>query len=246
MYALRLLDQQHDAAGADAVGRLRGRRRHRHAGEHRPPHRRRHAAVRGGAQGRARDRLHHHLDHVLADRGVHPGAADGRHGRPRVPRIRGHDRGRHHHLRLRLADADADAVRAHAARPSRGRARKEADLRAARVRGMFNGWLRGYEWTLDKVFAYKPVMLLVTFATIVGTVGSTSSSRRASSRPRIPASLLVITEAATDISFEAMVRAAGQGCGDHPAGSRPSTTSIRPSASAGPIRPPITAACSSC
>ncbi len=27
---------------------------------------------------------------VLADRGVHPGAADGRHGRPRVPRIRGH------------------------------------------------------------------------------------------------------------------------------------------------------------
>ena len=96
---VRVLDQQHDAAGADAVGRLRGRRRHRHAGEHRPPHRGRHAAVRGGAQGRARDRLHHHLDHVLADRGVHPGAADGRHGRPRVPRVRGVDRGRDHHFR---------------------------------------------------------------------------------------------------------------------------------------------------
>ena len=96
---LRLLDQQHDAAGADAVGRLRGRRRHRHAREHRPPHRGRHAAVRGGAQGLARDRLHHRLDHLLADRGVHPGAADGRHRRPRVPRIRGDDRGRHHRCR---------------------------------------------------------------------------------------------------------------------------------------------------
>ena len=51
---VRVLDQQHDAAGADAVGRLRGRRRHRHAREHRAPHRRRHAAVRGRAQGRAR------------------------------------------------------------------------------------------------------------------------------------------------------------------------------------------------
>ena len=39
------LRQQHDAAGADPVGRLRGRRRHRHAGKHRPPYRTRHAAV---------------------------------------------------------------------------------------------------------------------------------------------------------------------------------------------------------
>ena len=113
----RLLHQQYDAAGADPVGRLRGRRRHRDAGKHRPPHRGRHAAVRGGAQGLARDRLHHRLDHVLADRRVHSGAVDGRHGRPRVPRIRGHDRGRDHRLRLRVADADADAVRARARAP---------------------------------------------------------------------------------------------------------------------------------
>ena len=33
---------------------------------------------------------------LLADRGVHSGAADGRHRRPRVPRIRGHDLGRDH------------------------------------------------------------------------------------------------------------------------------------------------------
>ncbi len=63
---------------------------------------------------------------LLADRGVHSGAADGRHGRPRVPRIRGHHLGRDPHFRLRVADADADAVRAHAARP-RPRA-EEAEL----------------------------------------------------------------------------------------------------------------------
>ena len=70
--------------------------------------------VRGGAERLARDRLHHRFDHVLVDRGVHPGAADGRHGRPRLPRIRGVDRGRDHRVRLRVADADADAVRARA------------------------------------------------------------------------------------------------------------------------------------
>ena len=35
---------------------------------------------------------------------------------------------------------------------------------------MFKSWLRAYEWTLDKVIAYKAVMLAITFATIVGTV----------------------------------------------------------------------------
>ncbi len=52
---VRLFDQQHDAAGADAVGRVRGRRCHRHAGEHRPPHRRRHAS-RSRRRSRARRR----------------------------------------------------------------------------------------------------------------------------------------------------------------------------------------------
>jgi HAE1 family hydrophobic/amphiphilic exporter-1 len=31
---------------------------------------------------------------------------------------------------------------------------------------MFKGWLRAYEWSLDKVIAYKPITLLVTFATL--------------------------------------------------------------------------------
>jgi HAE1 family hydrophobic/amphiphilic exporter-1 len=35
---------------------------------------------------------------------------------------------------------------------------------------VFKGLLRGYEWALDRVLAYKSTMLLVTFATIIGTV----------------------------------------------------------------------------
>ena len=84
------------------------------------------------AQGRQGNRLHHHCDHVLADRGVHSGAADGRHGGARVPRIRGHDRGCHRDLGLRLADADADVVRARAQEPSRG---EQADAASAHLRG---------------------------------------------------------------------------------------------------------------
>ncbi len=34
---------------------------------------------------------------------------------------------------------------------------------------MFKSWLRAYEWSLDKVIAYKPVMLAITFATLAAT-----------------------------------------------------------------------------
>ena len=61
-------------------------------------------------EGRRRDRLHHRLDQLLADRGVHPAAADGRHRRAAVPRVcdDGDDRGRG--LDGGVADADADDV----------------------------------------------------------------------------------------------------------------------------------------
>ena len=63
-------------------------------------------------QGRRRDRLHHHVDQHLADRGVHPAAADGRHRRPPVPRVRGHRDHDHRRVGVRVADADADDGRA--------------------------------------------------------------------------------------------------------------------------------------
>src|SRR5216684_36450 len=37
---------------------------------------------------------------------------------------------------------------------------------------IFDSWLRGYEWALDRVLARKAMMLVVTFATLAGTVGA--------------------------------------------------------------------------
>ena len=54
---------------------------------------------------------------------------------------------------------------------------------------MFESWLRAYEWTLDWVLARKALMLVVTLATLGGTVYALHRScRRASFRRRTPAS----------------------------------------------------------
>ena len=71
--------------------------------------------VRGGAARRARGRLHRAVDEPVADRGVHPDPADGRHRRAPVPRVRGHAVGGDPDLAGGLADHDADDVRAAAA-----------------------------------------------------------------------------------------------------------------------------------
>jgi hypothetical protein len=60
----------------------------------------------------ARDRFHDHVDQHLAGRGIHPAAADGRHRRPSVPRVRGHGHDDHRGLGLRRPDIVADDVRA--------------------------------------------------------------------------------------------------------------------------------------
>ena len=118
--AARLLDRQHLAPGAHPVGRPGGRRRHRHAGEHRPAHRRGDAADAGCPQGQRRDRLHDRLDHGLAGGRVHPGPADGRGGRARVPRVRDGGDDRDRGLGFRLVDPDADALRPPPRSPGHG------------------------------------------------------------------------------------------------------------------------------
>ena len=90
--------------------------------------------LRGRVQGRGRNRLHHRLDQHFAGRGADPAAADGRHHRPAVPRIRGHaddgDRG----FGGRLPDADADDGVALSARPRRDPARPPLSMERARLR----------------------------------------------------------------------------------------------------------------
>ena len=131
---VRLHARQPVADGADHRGRLRRRRRHRDAGKHHPLYRGRREADGRRLQGRPGNRLHHRLDQHLAGRGADPAAADGRHHRPAVPRIRG-DAG-DDDLRLDggVADADADDGLALPARAQRDPARPVLPVERARLR----------------------------------------------------------------------------------------------------------------
>jgi HAE1 family hydrophobic/amphiphilic exporter-1 len=69
---------------------------------------------------------------------------------------------------------------------------------------MFNAWLRGYEWALDRVLAYKSVMLVVTLATLGATVWLYMIVPKGFFPQEDTGFLSGTTEAATDTSFEAM------------------------------------------
>ena len=86
---------------------------------------------------------------------------------------------------------------------------------------MFNGWLRGLRMDARQgARTTSRSCWLVTFATL-GRHGLAlhRHSRRASSRPRTPASSPPPTEGATDISFHGHGRAPAQGRRDRPQGS---------------------------
>jgi len=69
---------------------------------------------------------------------------------------------------------------------------------------MFAQWLRAYEWALDRVLAHKFAMLLVTVATLAGTVWLYIVVPKGFFPQEDTGFLTGITEAATDTSFEAM------------------------------------------
>lgn len=69
---------------------------------------------------------------------------------------------------------------------------------------MFESWLRAYEWTLDRVLAYKSVMLVVTLATLGLTVWLYMIVPKGFFPQEDTGFLSGTTEAATDTSFEAM------------------------------------------
>jgi len=69
----------------------------------------------------------------------------------------------------------------------------------------FNGWLRAYEWSLDRVLKFKFVTLLITFATIGGTVYLYLAIPKGFFPTEDTGLLIGVTEGATDISFQSMV-----------------------------------------
>jgi HAE1 family hydrophobic/amphiphilic exporter-1 len=69
---------------------------------------------------------------------------------------------------------------------------------------MFAAWLRAYEWALDWVLAKKALMLIVTLATLGGTVYLYMIVPKGFFPQEDTGFLIGVTEAATDTSFEAM------------------------------------------
>jgi HAE1 family hydrophobic/amphiphilic exporter-1 len=69
---------------------------------------------------------------------------------------------------------------------------------------MFESWLRAYDWALDWVLARKAMMLVVTLATLVGTVALYIVVPKGFFPQEDTGFLFGTTEAATDSSFEAM------------------------------------------
>jgi hydrophobic/amphiphilic exporter-1 (mainly G- bacteria), HAE1 family len=69
---------------------------------------------------------------------------------------------------------------------------------------MFDSWLRAYEWALDRVLARKAMMLVVTLATLAGTVALYIVVPKGFFPQEDTGFLSGVTEAATDTSFEAM------------------------------------------
>jgi HAE1 family hydrophobic/amphiphilic exporter-1 len=95
------------------------------------------------------------------------------------------------------------------ARVLRGHREGEAERRPPAVlrlfERIFESWLKAYEWSLDKVIAYKAVMLAVTFATVVGTVWLYIVVPKGFFPIEDTGYLIGITEAESDIAFPAMV-----------------------------------------
>jgi hydrophobic/amphiphilic exporter-1 (mainly G- bacteria), HAE1 family len=75
---------------------------------------------------------------------------------------------------------------------------------------MFNSWHRAYEWTLDRVLAWKGVMLVITLATIGGTVYLYYVVPKGFFPQEDTGFLIGTSEAATDTSFDAMVERQGK------------------------------------
>jgi HAE1 family hydrophobic/amphiphilic exporter-1 len=69
---------------------------------------------------------------------------------------------------------------------------------------MFAAWLRAYEWALDWVLAKKALMLIITLATLGGTIYLYMIVPKGFFPQEDTGFLIGVTEAATDTSFDAM------------------------------------------
>ena len=109
---------------------------------------------------------------------------------------------------------------------------------------MFKSWLRAYEWSLDRVISFKAVMLLITIGTLFGTVWLYIIIPKGFFPSEDTGFMFVSTQSPADMSFQSLVRHAGQGGGDHSQGSRGPVSQFD-DRSRRPVRRPRTSAASS-
>src|SRR5437588_612338 len=87
------------------------------------------------------------------------------------------------------------------------RSHHEVDKQNFLLRGfeaMFRNMLRAYEWTLDKVLAYKAITLAITIGTIFGTVALYIVIPKGFFPIEDTGFILAVTEGPTDVSFQGM------------------------------------------
>src|SRR3954470_1659052 len=70
---------------------------------------------------------------------------------------------------------------------------------------MFQAWLNSYEWALDRALKFKPIVLMVTFATLAATVWLYLAIPKGFFPQEDTGFMFAITEALSDTSFDAMV-----------------------------------------
>ena len=91
------------------------------------------------------------------------------------------------------------------ARVLRGHHGDEKQNVALRIfEAMFQAWLKGYQWSLDKVIKWRAVTLVVTLATIAGTIWLYILIPKGFFPTEDTGFVAATTEGATDISFPAM------------------------------------------
>jgi HAE1 family hydrophobic/amphiphilic exporter-1 len=69
---------------------------------------------------------------------------------------------------------------------------------------MFKGWLRAYEWSLDRVIAHKPIVLAITFVTLGATIWLYVIIPKGFFPTEDTGFISASTEASSDISFTQM------------------------------------------
>ena len=75
---------------------------------------------------------------------------------------------------------------------------------------MFQSWLRAYDWSLGKVLAYKSVTLVITLATIAGTIWLYIIVPKGFFPVEDTGFILAVTEGRTDVSFLGMTKLQNQ------------------------------------